>query len=144
MWMDYFTYCTIGIRLEQLSNDGYDNRDEGGGTLRRVIRFCPPAGNSGSMIEHTLTLSNSDVILRVECGSLYRFGFREIIDKREVDNDNEDDTLWVGKVANDVMTRPPPIGAQFTGIMLGLYAFGEYRPCSAPADFHYVNVTNYG
>lgn len=49
---------------------------------------------------------------------------------------------WIGEVANSVMTRAPPVGAPFTGMMLGLYSYGELqKKCLTPADFHYAEVS---
>ena len=36
------------------------------------------------------------------------------------------------------MTVVPPVGAAFTGMMLGLYAFGELEGCLVPADFKFA------
>lgn len=46
----------------------------------------------------------------------------------------------MGEVSNEVMTRDPPVGAPFTGMMLGLYAFGELERCLVPADFRYAEL----
>ncbi|OKL58331.1 hypothetical protein UA08_06406 [Talaromyces atroroseus] len=145
VWMDYFTHCSIGIRLKHpANNQTADDITYKDSHLQRIIRFSPPAGSGSDIVEWQLTSFHSDVILQVECGSKYRFGFREFSDKSESCDKDQDQTIWVGEVANEVMTRPPPIGAQFTGVMLGLYALGEYHPCSTPADFHHVHFTNYG
>lgn len=40
-----------------------------------------------------------------------------------------------------VMTADPPKGMAFTGMMLGLYAFGEMEACLSPADFEYTKWT---
>lgn len=139
VWMDYFTHSTIGIRLKDSNNNGTNGAPKKEG-LRRIIRFTPPIESGADVIEHELKSLDLDVILQISCGDGYRFSFWEIA--------NSDDTTTqkqlqcVGEVANEVMTRPPPIGLQFTGVMLGLYAFGTYHPCSTPADFHYVRVTN--
>lgn len=138
MWMDYFTYSTIGVRLKGSNNNDTNDAPEEK-ILRRIIRFTPPIGSGAGMIEHELKSLNSDIILRISCGDGYQFSFREIVNSN---TKTQEQLQCVGEVANEVMTRPPPIGLQFTGIMLGLYAFGTYHPCSTPADFHYVQVTN--
>lgn len=138
VWMDYFTYSTIGVRLKGSNNNDTNDAPEEK-ILRRIIRFTPPIGSGAGMIEHELKSLNSDIILRISCGDGYQFSFREIVNS---DTKTQEQLQCVGEVANEVMTRPPPIGLQFTGVMLGLYAFGTYHPCSTPADFHYVQVTN--
>jgi Beta xylosidase C-terminal Concanavalin A-like domain len=144
VWMDYFTHCSIGIRLIQPTNDEYvDDTEQTDVQPQRSIRFSPPIGSGGDTVERKLSSFNSEVIFQIECGNQYRFSFREVSKEIESHGNDGDQTIWIGEVTNEVMTRPPPIGAQFTGVMLGLYAFGEHHPCSTPADFHYVNVTNY-
>jgi hypothetical protein len=65
------------------------------------------------------------------------------MDSNDIQESHVEKMIWIGEVANDVMTRPPPIGAQFTGVMLGLYAFGEHHPSYTPADFHHANITKH-
>ncbi|KAF3402989.1 Non-reducing end alpha-L-arabinofuranosidase BoGH43B [Talaromyces pinophilus] len=138
VWMDYFTYSTIGIRLKVSSNKGSNDAPKEK-ILQRIIRFTPPIGSDADVIEHELKSLDSDIILTISCGDGYQFSFREIVKN---DTTTQEQLQCLGEVANEVMTRPPPIGLQFTGVMLGLYAFGTYHPCSTPADFHYVQVTN--
>lgn len=141
VWMDYFTYSTIGIRLKTNNNNGSNDAPKEK-TLRRIIRFTPPIGSGAGVIEHQLKSLNSDIILQISCGDRYQFSFREILDGNTMQNTTQGPLQCVGEVANEVMTRLPPIGLQFTGVMLGLYSFGTYHPCSTPADFHYVQVTD--
>ncbi|KAE8376020.1 glycosyl hydrolase [Aspergillus bertholletiae] len=115
VWWNYFTYSSIGIRLSPT-----------GGT--RILRFRPA---EGEVIDRKLESTVSDVVLLIECGDQYRFGFREM-------NGANCKSQWIGEVQNSVMTQSPPIGAPFTGMMLGLYAFGERQRCLAPADFAYA------
>lgn len=89
------------------------------------------------MVEKELSTQRSGVLLVIECGEQYRFGF------------GEDDSptfpcqiTWVGEVSNNTMTRAPPVGASFTGMMLGLYAFGERQPCLTPADFEFAEFSD--
>jgi hypothetical protein len=84
-WWNYFTYSSIGIRKR-----GDD----------RIIRFRPSEGETVERI-----LGSSAVVLVVECGDEYRFGYRESTDHIE----------WVGSVSNQAATRAPPVGAPFTG-----------------------------
>ena len=110
VWLNYFTHSTLGIRKD---NNG------------RFLRFQP---SDGSTVECRLKPA-TDVILTVDCGSEYRFGYRE---------DTESDIHWIGSVSNRAATAAPPVGANFTGMMLGIYAFGERQRCLAPADFAYA------
>lgn len=122
LWWNYFTYSSIGIRLSSSKHD------------TRVIRFRPAEGR---VVEKELSTQRSGVLLVIECGEQYRFGF------------GEDDSptfpcqiTWVGEVSNNTMTRAPPVGASFTGMMLGLYAFGERQPCLTPADFEFAEFSD--
>jgi hypothetical protein len=84
-WWNYFTYSTIGIRKRDNS---------------LVLRFQP---SEGQIVERLL--SSSTVVLVVDCGNEYRFGYR----------DSTDHTEWIGSVSNKAATRAPPVGAPFTG-----------------------------
>jgi beta-xylosidase len=110
VWLNYFTYSSIGIR-----KDGKG----------RFIRFRPSKGDT---VERRLDTKTA-VTLTVDCGTEYRFGYRE---------DTHSDVHWIGSVSNNAATTAPPVGANFTGMMLGLYAFGERQRCLAPADFAYA------
>jgi Beta xylosidase C-terminal Concanavalin A-like domain len=117
VWWNYFTYSSIGIRKS--------------GTTR-VIRFREAGGEASQWILQKETL---DVVLRIVCGSEYSFGFCEIDHHGE-----RGEFKWVGEVSNRLMTRDPPIGFAFTGMMLGLYSFAELQRSLTPADFSYVTV----
>lgn len=110
VWLNYFTYSSIGIR-----KDGKG----------RFIRFRPSKGDT---VEHRLDTQTA-VTLSVDCGTEYRFGYRE---------GTQPNVHWIGSVSNIAATAAPPVGANFTGMMLGLYAFGERQRCLAPADFAYA------
>ena len=72
--------------------------------------------------------------LFIECGDKYRLGFLEVLDETMQGGSVQ----WIGEVENETMTADPSIGAPFTGMLLGLYAFGELEGCLTPADFHYA------
>jgi hypothetical protein len=108
--MNYFTYSSLGIR----------KTDKG-----RSILFRP---SEEETVEFELGTA-TDIILTIECGTEYRFGYRE---------DTETTFHWIGSVAKSAATRAPPVGANFTGMMMGLYAFGERQRCLTPADFAYA------
>lgn len=110
LWMNYFTYSSLGIRKTEKG---------------RCILFRP---SEGETVECDLGAA-TDIILAIECGTEYRFGYRE---------DTETSFHWIGSVANNAATKAPPVGANFTGMMLGLYAFGERQRCLTPADFAYA------
>lgn len=50
----------------------------------------------------------------------------------------DEDYTWLEPVSMDLMTANPPRGMAFTGMMLGLYAFGELQKCLTPADFAFA------
>lgn len=110
LWLNYFTHSTLGVRSD----------DNG-----RFIRFEP---SEGDPVEHRLELATT-LTLMIDCGAEYKFGYRE---------DTKADTCWIGTVSNTDATAAPPVGANFTGMMLGLYAFGERQRCLVPADFAYA------
>lgn len=87
VWWNYFTYSSLGIRKQ---GDG------------RIIRFRPA---EGEVVEHQLGLT-TDVVLLVECGNEYRFGYREYTSQQ---------INWIGTVSNKAATKVPPVGAPFTG-----------------------------
>ncbi|KAF4186723.1 hypothetical protein CNMCM7927_005110 [Aspergillus lentulus] len=114
VYWNYFTHSSIGIRLSTAG--------------QRIVRFRPAEGEP---IDREVG-PTSDIIFLIECGDRYRFGYKE------VSEGVESPTQWIGEVANSVMTRAPPVGAPFTGMMLGLYSYGELQKCLSPADFHYA------
>lgn len=84
---------------------------------------------------------DSEVKLIVNCGEVgYRFGFVEIENVKRGDEEggHEGEVKWIGEVGTEAMTVVPPVGASFTGMMLGLYAFGELEGCLISADFKYA------
>ncbi|KAJ5595653.1 hypothetical protein N7450_002111 [Penicillium hetheringtonii] len=112
LWWNYFTYTSLGIRKKG---------------NRRVMRFRP---SEGDIIERELD-STSEITLTIECGSQYRFGFHQ---------DGFTEGAWIGSVSNKAATKAPPVGAPFTGMMFGLYSFGERQRSLTPADFEYARV----
>lgn len=110
LWWNPFTYSSLGVRKVG------ENRS---------IRFRP---SEGTVLESVLSLT-TEVVLVIECGHRYRFGYRE---------EAQPEVNWIGSVDNQTATKSPPVGAPFTGMMLGLYAFGERQRCLAPADFAYA------
>ncbi|BCS28617.1 glycoside hydrolase family 43 protein [Aspergillus puulaauensis] len=132
VYLNYYTHVSIGVRLLPASESGLN-----GG--KRIIRFTPTnTGPETQGVDVPLVSPDSDVVLRIECGDAYRFGFREVL--RAADAGLE--MHWVGEVRNrDLVEAPLPVGAPFTGIMLGLYSCGDREAVLAPADFASAEVT---
>lgn len=119
VWWNYLTYSSIGIRR---APDG-----------SRYVRYRPAEGTEVAI---PLETTSADVFFMVDCQDLeYRFGFREV---ESVSEDCKRDITWVGSVGTDIMTRDPTVGAAFTGMMMGLYAFGEMERCLVPAVFRFA------
>ena len=119
VWWNYLTYSSIGVRR---AADG-----------SRIIRFKPAEGAEKTI---GLETSDADVLLVVDCQDLhYKLGFQEV---KAGSSGGVGEITWVGSVSTGVMTRDPTIGAAFTGMMLGLYAFGEMERCLVPAVFKFA------
>lgn len=118
VWWNYTCFASIGIRTRRTEN-----------RLQRVIRFTPPA-DTGEVVEQDLS-GEDEVRFAIDCTAThYRFGFQRA---------NENDAwTWLAEVDTMVMTRNPQIGAPFTGMMLGLYSYGELQPTLTPAHFAYA------
>ncbi|KAL3457413.1 glycosyl hydrolase [Aspergillus heterothallicus] len=129
VYLNYFTYASIGVRLAP------DTAEDSG---KRILRFTPSnLGPTHESIDIPLTTTTSDVILRVECGDTYRFGFKEV--EAEAETDTSGEVQWIEEVGNKSLVEAPlPVGAPFTGMMLGLYSFGDREAVLVPADFKYA------
>ncbi|KAL3473261.1 glycosyl hydrolase [Aspergillus californicus] len=126
VYMNYFTHVSIGIRLSPEPN----------GNSKRIIRFTP-TNTGGESVDIPLLTSTGDVILQIECGDSYNFGFREVLDA----DADAGKIQWVGGVSNkSIVEAPLPVGAPFTGMMLGLYSFGDREAVIVPADFRYAEI----
>ena len=89
------------------------------------------------MTDRLLQDVKSDVRFVVKCNNAgYKFGYVELVGKSR--SGGSEEVQWMGEVSNRIMTRDPPTGMPFTGMMLGLYAFGELQKCFEPADFKYA------
>jgi len=119
IWWNYLNYSSIGIRLSPTDD------------TQRILRFRP---SKGEEILANLNSLTSDVKFFIECGDKYRLGYIEMVNQTK----EGDNPQWLGEVENEIMTADPSIGAPFTGMLLGLYAFGELEGCLTPADFHYA------
>ncbi|RDW83491.1 glycosyl hydrolase family 43 protein [Coleophoma crateriformis] len=121
VFWNYLTYSSIGIRQSPSDSSS------------RIVRF---RSADLAVVDFELQSDDAALVLMIECGDAYRFGFREVIEGDA--NGLETEVRWIGEVSNDIMTADPPIGAAFTGMMLGLYAFGDLEQCLVPADFDYA------
>lgn len=123
VWWNHTTYSSIGIRKACNTTNG------------RVIRF---RNADGDIFERSLQRAGSDVVLSIQCSDeRYTFGFREVPTEDEATGGDEK-TEWLGSVTNKVMTRPPPVGLAFTGMLLGVYAYADNRRATTPACFYYA------
>lgn len=110
LWWNSFTKSRIGIRK---TGNGH------------IVRFQ----SSDCVVEQRELKSTTEVVLFIECKERYRFGYRESSDT---------DICWLGEVEAHTATEAPPVGAQFTGMMLGVYCYGQRNACLTPADFSYA------
>lgn len=125
VWWNYFTYSSVGIRVSRTA------------PKQRILRFRP-AGD-GKEIEINLKSEGAEVKLVVDCDEVrYKFGFVELVDGESGKDGKEGELQWIGEVGTDIMTAGPLVGAPFTGMLLGVYAFGEFEGCLEPADFKYA------
>ncbi|KAK8184719.1 glycosyl hydrolase [Phyllosticta citribraziliensis] len=116
VYWNQLTYASVGICISKSSG-------------HRVVRFQAAYGDS---IEVRLAEESEDVVLLVEStDDAYRLGFRET---------GNAGIRWIGVQQKTPMTRDPPVGATFTGMMFGLYALGRNQPCLQPADFQYART----
>lgn len=119
----YWNYCTwssIGVR-------------KAASGARQVV-LTP---SEGEIISVDLNTNNAEVVLAIECQEVkYRFGFNEMAkaDKKSPENG----VRWLAEVSTESMTRDPPVGLPFTGMMFCLYAFGEMQRSLTPADYAYA------
>ncbi|PLB55756.1 hypothetical protein P170DRAFT_443475 [Aspergillus steynii IBT 23096] len=121
LWWDYFTFSRIGICMDS--------------TGARIARFVSP---DGATVEEILPDADSGAIYFViDCDAEYRLGY-------EVPSKREKDVKWLGSVSRAVMTRHPRIGRPNTGMMLGVYAFGDKEQCLEPADFEFAEFEPLG
>jgi beta-xylosidase len=120
VWWNHTCFASIGIRTHQEV-----------GLSQRVVRFTPPA-NTDEVAEQNIP-EESEIKFIIDCTEKsYRFGFQIIGDQKG------GKWVWLGDVDTQVMTRNPEIGQPFTGMMFGLYSFGELQPALTPAHFAYA------
>ncbi|CAK7210018.1 hypothetical protein SBRCBS47491_000628 [Sporothrix bragantina] len=116
VYWNYTTYSSIGVCLSKT-------------TRERVVRFQSPDGEA---TEHPLG-GDDTVLLFIQCNEDgYKLGFLG------VSEDSGEQIQWLGSVDSEAMTREPPVGMAFSGMLLGIYAFSEHHGLSSPADFSRV------
>lgn len=54
--------------------------------------------------------------------------------------EGKDDSKPLAPVQSKLLTRSPPIGGAFTGVMFGVYSFGKMEPVLDPADFSKISL----
>lgn len=54
--------------------------------------------------------------------------------------EGNDDSKALAPVQSKLLTRSPPIGGAFTGVMFGIYSFGKMEPVLDPADFSKISL----
>lgn len=120
VYWNYFTWSSIGVR-----------RASSG--VRQVV-VTP---SEGETTYADLETDDAEIILAIECQeSKYRFGFQEL--SKAIKKSSENNVQWLGEISTESMTRDPPIGLPFTGMMLCLYAFAEFQRSLVPADYAYA------
>ena len=116
VFWNYCCFTSIGIRL----------KDEGKRQI--IVNF-----SSHRQTAADLKTIDADVDLVIECSDeKYRLGY---IENGKLANR---ETKFIGEITAAEMTVDPPVGLPFTGMMLGLYAFGDLVSCHDPADFEFA------
>ena len=120
-----YTFASLGIRKKR-SGKG------------RELWFTRPDTQPGEFRSSIHPVYSEDAIrLSIQCSPEgYSLGY-----DRGEDNDGLEDS-WLGEVDMKTMTADPHKGMAFTGMMLGLYSFGELQKCLSPADFAYASFRN--
>jgi hypothetical protein len=113
VWWNYTCYASIGIALNNQK--------------QRIVRFTSP---DKEVTEMTISVTGEVKFIIDSTTTSYRFGYQELGSGKN--------TQWLGEVDTEVMTRNPDIGQPFTGMMMGLYSFGELQPVLTPAHFVYA------
>lgn len=126
LYWNVYTSASIGIRRSEA-------------TGARELRFTRPteAGPGNFSVETHSLAHNGPVDLAIACSpTRYKLGYSIATDGS--------DWVWFEELPMQVMTADPPKGMAFTGMMLGVYAFGELEPCLDPADFEFAAWTEQG
>ena len=123
-WSSY-SYGSIGIRLNAA------------GDKRVIIVRTPDEKTVGLLHESEFELST----LAGSIGIQLLIGWKEngyllsIVAGDQVQD--------CGFASGQLLTRSPPIGNCFSGMMFGVYAFGNWEPCLDPADFTEIKMVDF-
>jgi beta-xylosidase len=120
LWWNHTCYASIGIALA--------DRD---GQQQRVVRLTRPNMDA---VEEAIPEKGELKLVIDSTATCYRFGYRHTDDGTQ----QKTEWAWLGDIDTQVMTRNPPVGQPFTGMMMGLYAYGELQPVLTPAHFKYA------
>jgi beta-xylosidase len=114
VWWNYTCYASIGIALNIQK--------------QRIVRFTSP---DGEVVEQAIEEKGDVKFIIESTATSYRFRYYETGIRNSM-------LQMLGDVNTEVMTRNPEIGQPFTGMMMGLYSFGELQPVLSPAHFAYA------
>ena len=119
IYWNAYTFGSIGIR-------------KGINGESRMIRFTVPT-SPGEFTTTDRPLNHIGPIrLAIKCSEMeYTLGYAEL----------DDEYKWSEPISMAIMTADPPRGMSFTGMMFGLYSFGELQKCLEPADFAFASFT---
>ncbi|KAK7206283.1 glycosyl hydrolase [Myxozyma melibiosi] len=114
-----FCYFSIGIKKDA---DGY-----------KKLVVTEPVDGKGNFKSHAHAVSDLSVNttrLAIKCtATSYSVGYVA-----------SSGFHCLSTVSTKIMTTAPPLGMAYTGVMLGVYAFGEMEPCLSPADFSGIRL----
>ncbi|EPE34989.1 Arabinanase/levansucrase/invertase [Glarea lozoyensis ATCC 20868] len=124
IYWNHFSYASLGVRLSPAG--------------KRMLRLTheQPAGKEVKDVE--LRGMGGDITFFIKSTEEdYVFGYMESLGS----SGDEQGVQWLEPIPNTTLTIDPPIGMAFTGMMMGLYAFGEMEGCLVPAEFGWVEVS---
>jgi beta-xylosidase len=117
VWWNHTCYASIGIALRSQDNQ-----------TQRIVRFT---SSHGDIVERTITTKGEVKLIIESTATSYYLAYQEM-------EGGKNAVQSLGEVDTEVMTRNPEIGQAFTGMMMGLYSFGELQPVLTPAHFAYA------
>ncbi|OBT56544.1 hypothetical protein VE04_03239 [Pseudogymnoascus sp. 24MN13] len=123
VWYSLFSYASIGVTIAS----------EGPDAGKRVLLLRSPTDKIGVLTESTYPLGpEGQVTLAIQGDGLqYTPSYNE---------EGKDDSKSLASVQSKLLTRSPPIGGAFTGVMFGVYSFGKMEPVLDPADFSKISL----
>ncbi|KFY92775.1 hypothetical protein V498_04745 [Pseudogymnoascus sp. VKM F-4517 (FW-2822)] len=123
VWYSLFSYASIGVTIAS----------EGPDAGKRVLLLRSPTDKFGVLTESTYPLSpEGQVTMAIQGDGLqYTLSYSE---------EGKDDSKSLAPVQSKLLTRSPPIGGAFTGVMFGVYSFGKMEPVLDPADFSKISL----